>query len=153
MAVEGRKQPSKKPQRSIEVITVEYDLEPDEFRPAFLLRAVDALASAVYSGPVDAEVIAAAGRVVAKWKQLAKAMRQDAAFGVAEASNEFHREVVGNIMQDLAPRFRAWFNATKLTDEAKDSLHDVLMLAANELMTLAQEIDGRGANSQIEAAA
>jgi hypothetical protein len=66
-------------------------------------------------------------------------------------SNKFHREVT-NWIVGFAPRFRAWSTSTKLQDEAKDSLHDVLMLAANELMTLAQEIDGRGTAQMAEAA-
>jgi hypothetical protein len=39
------------------------------------------------------------------------------------------------------------FNAS-LSDEAKNSLHDVLMLAADSLMNLAQELDGRGTNAE-----
>jgi hypothetical protein len=64
-----------------EVVTIEDDLEPDEYRPAFLLRAADALTFAVYSGPVDAEVVAAAGRAAAEWKaleeSLAERLRED----------------------------------------------------------------------------
>jgi ParB-like nuclease domain len=52
-------------------ITIEDDLEPSEYREAFLLRAADVLAFAVYSGPIDAEVVAAAARAAAKWKKLA----------------------------------------------------------------------------------
>jgi hypothetical protein len=48
-------------------------------------------------------------------------------------------------MRDFAPRCRTWLNATNLTDDAKHSLHDILMLAADELVTLAEEVDGRGA--------
>ena len=52
-------------------LTVEHDLEADEYRAAFLLRAADALAFAVYSGEIDKEVIAAAKRVAVKWENLA----------------------------------------------------------------------------------
>jgi hypothetical protein len=50
-----------------EAFTIEDHLEPSEYRKAFLLRAADTLAFAVYSGPVDAEVVAAAERAAARW--------------------------------------------------------------------------------------
>lgn len=43
-----------------ERFTVEDDLEADAYRAAFLLRAADAMAFAVYSGIIDAEIVAAA---------------------------------------------------------------------------------------------
>jgi hypothetical protein len=58
-----------------EEITIGDDLEPDEFRGAFLLRAADALSFAVYSGEVDNEVIAAAERVAAKWNDFAQTLK------------------------------------------------------------------------------
>jgi hypothetical protein len=58
-----------------EAITVEDDLEVDEYREAFLLRAADAMAFAVYSGEIDREVIAAAERVAVKWKNFAQALK------------------------------------------------------------------------------
>jgi hypothetical protein len=57
-----------------EEITIEDDLEPEEYREAFLLRTADALSFAVYSGTVDDEVIAAAKRVAAKWKFFAETL-------------------------------------------------------------------------------
>ena len=55
-------------------ITIEDDLEPDEYRTSFLMRTADALAFAVYSGPIDNEVIAAAKRVAAKWQDFAQTL-------------------------------------------------------------------------------
>jgi hypothetical protein len=55
-------------------VTVEDELEPVEYRDAFLLRAADAMAFAVYSGPIDDEVIAAAKRVAAKWQSFAETL-------------------------------------------------------------------------------
>jgi hypothetical protein len=69
-----------------EVITIEDGLEPDEYRPSFLLRTADALAFAVYSGPVDAEVIAAAERVAAKWKKFAQELARRGADAEVEAA-------------------------------------------------------------------
>jgi ParB-like nuclease domain len=60
-----------------EDLTVEDDLEPNEYREAFLLRAADAMAFAVYSGDVDQEVVEAAKRVVTKWQELIQAMETD----------------------------------------------------------------------------
>jgi hypothetical protein len=57
-----------------EVITGEDELDQSEYREAFLLRAADAMAFAVYSGEVDKEVIAAAKRVAAKWKNFAQTL-------------------------------------------------------------------------------
>jgi hypothetical protein len=76
----------------------------------------------------------------------------DASAAIVQESNRFHREVASWI-GGFAPRFHAWSALTKLPDEAKDSLHNVLMLAANELMTLAQELDGRAGAAQIGEAA
>jgi uncharacterized ParB-like nuclease family protein len=50
-------------------ITVEDDLEPHEYRSAFLLRAADCLAFVTYSGAVDDEIVTAAKRVVNKWQE------------------------------------------------------------------------------------
>ena len=58
-----------------EVITVKDDLEANEYRKAFLLRAADAMAFAVYSGDVDVEVIAAAERVAVKWQDFAQSLK------------------------------------------------------------------------------
>jgi hypothetical protein len=58
-----------------EELTVEDDLEVGEYREAFLLRAADALAFAVYSGEVDQEIISAAERVVAKWQEFTQKLR------------------------------------------------------------------------------
>jgi hypothetical protein len=65
-----RKQKQQSGSATGEVITVEDDIEADEYREAFLLRTADALSFAVYSGEVDREVIAAAKRVAAKWQSL-----------------------------------------------------------------------------------
>jgi hypothetical protein len=72
-------QPKKRPPRKQATIelTVESDLEVSEYRQAFLLRAADALAFAVYSGPIDKEVIAAAERVAAKWKAFAQTLEPE----------------------------------------------------------------------------
>ena len=58
-----------------EAITVEDELEPDEYRESFLLRAADALAFAVYSGEVDEEVIAAAQRVATTWQNFTQTLK------------------------------------------------------------------------------
>jgi hypothetical protein len=58
-----------------EVVTGEDELEADEYRKAFLLRAADAMAFAVYSGEVDAEVIATAERVAVKWQDFAQSLK------------------------------------------------------------------------------
>jgi hypothetical protein len=68
---DGKKYPATRTQ----VVTVEDDLEADEYREAFLLRAVDALTFAIYSGEVDQEVIAAAERVVAKWQSFVQTLK------------------------------------------------------------------------------
>jgi hypothetical protein len=63
---------------STEVLTVEDDLvgaTPYEFRESFLLRTADAMAFAVYSGPIDKEVIAAAERVTAKWQSFTQTLK------------------------------------------------------------------------------
>ena len=60
------------------VLSVEDDLEgatPDEYRRAFLLRALDAIGFAVYSGEVDEEVIAAAERVVTHWQDFTQTLK------------------------------------------------------------------------------
>jgi hypothetical protein len=120
----GRKQPAKRDALPAQVKLNGQAIKTDDFSPAAQAQIAKALAASVSpSAPTNAEPI--------------------------EETNKYHREVA-KIMQDFAPRFRAWFNATKLADEAKDSLHDVLMLAADELMTLAQEVDGRGAESGTE---
>jgi len=51
-------------------ITIEDELEPDEYRSSFLLRAADAVAFAVYSGPIDGEVIEAAYPLLSRVQQL-----------------------------------------------------------------------------------
>jgi hypothetical protein len=61
-------------QANSDVITVEDELDQSEYREAFLLRAADAMAFAVYSGEVDKEVIAAAKRVAATWKNFAQTL-------------------------------------------------------------------------------
>ena len=57
-------------------LTVEDDLERDEYREAFLLRAADCLAFAIYSGTVDHEIIAAAQRVVVKWQEFVQILEE-----------------------------------------------------------------------------
>jgi hypothetical protein len=76
-----------------ETITIEDDLEPSEYRQAFLLRAADTLAFAVYSGPVDAEVVAAAERAASRWKTLADKMAAEIAADSAEAAPLIHDDL------------------------------------------------------------
>jgi hypothetical protein len=57
------------------LLTPEAELEPDEYRPKFLLRALDAVYMAVYSGEVDSEVVAAAEQVVAAWQSLTQELK------------------------------------------------------------------------------
>jgi hypothetical protein len=67
------KRVSKEPEPEL---TVEDDLERDEYREAFLLRAADCLAFAIYSGTVDDEVIAAAKRVIIKWQEFTHTLEE-----------------------------------------------------------------------------
>jgi hypothetical protein len=63
---------------STAVLSVEDDLEdatPDQYRRAFLLRALDAIGFAVYSGEVDEEVIIAAERVVMHWRDFTQTLK------------------------------------------------------------------------------
>lgn len=77
-----------------ETITIEDDLEPNEYRQAFLLRSADAMAFATYSGLVDAEVIAAAGRVAAKWTALAAELEAGALIARGVAFNLANNRLV-----------------------------------------------------------
>lgn len=63
---------------------------------------------------------------------------------IESQTNYFNREI-GDFIRDFEPRFRSWFESSSLADDARASLHDMLMQAADTLMTLAQEVDGRGA--------
>jgi hypothetical protein len=67
------------------------------------------------------------------------------------ASNTFHREI-GDFVLRFEPRFQAWLESSLLTDEARASLHNMLMQGANSLMSLAQEVGGRAIEDE-EAAA
>lgn len=71
-----RKQKQQSGDVTEEVITVEDDLEADEYRESFILRTADAMAFAVYSGQVDREIVAAAERVAAKWNDFAQTLRR-----------------------------------------------------------------------------
>jgi ParB-like chromosome segregation protein Spo0J len=62
---------------------------------------------------------------------------------VVKETSKLHREVA-DFLCDFEPRLRSW-SQLPLTNEAKDCMHDILMVAADQLMTWAQEIDGRGA--------
>jgi hypothetical protein len=57
------------------ILSPEDELEPHEYRPKFLLRALDAIYMAVYSGPVDQEVIAAAEGVVTAWQNFTQELK------------------------------------------------------------------------------
>jgi hypothetical protein len=61
--------PAKQAKPEIE-ITVEDDLEPNEYEQFFLLRAADCVVAAVYSGPINKDVIEAAKRVASTWQNL-----------------------------------------------------------------------------------
>src|ERR1700722_7465044 len=55
---------------------VEADIEPDNYRTAYLLRADQARRFASYSGPVTKELIAMARQVATAWNNLAKQMEK-----------------------------------------------------------------------------
>jgi hypothetical protein len=77
--LDGPKRAKDGPKRAKEPepeLTVEDDLERDEYREAFLLRTADCLSFAVYSGTVDQEVIAAAKRVMSKWQEFTQILEQ-----------------------------------------------------------------------------
>jgi ParB-like nuclease domain len=69
---------------------------------------------------------------------------------VVKETSKLHREVA-DFLCDFEPRLRSW-SQLPLTNEAKDCMHDILMVAADQLMTWAQVIDGRG-DAQIAEAA
>jgi hypothetical protein len=69
---------------------------------------------------------------------------------VVKETSKLHREVA-DFLCDFEPRLRSW-SQLPLTNEAKDCMHDILMVAADQLMTWAQEIDGRGSAQIAEAA-
>jgi hypothetical protein len=93
----GRKQPAKKKRRDVDDFLaekrarlaaaadaskdddprIENEIEPDNYRIAFLLRADQALQFAVYSGPVDREVADAARAVERAWGQLVRRFEDD----------------------------------------------------------------------------
>jgi hypothetical protein len=79
---DGKQYPAK---RRVEIVTVEDELYPDEYRKAFILRTRDAMSFAVYSGEVDAEVIAAAKRVAATWNEFGQTL--EARCGPNERAN------------------------------------------------------------------
>ena len=82
---------------STAVISVEDDLEgatPDEYRRAFLLRALDAIGFAVYSGEVDEEVIAAAERVVTHWQDFTQTLK-------ARYGNKYQQTLVQSSAPDI----------------------------------------------------
>jgi hypothetical protein len=70
---DGKQYPARR-EKVTEKLTVEDELEADEYREAFLLRAADAVVFAVYSGQVDSEVIAAAKRVAATWSEFVQTL-------------------------------------------------------------------------------
>ena len=144
----GRKQPAKRKSFPAKVQINGQAISTADFSPA---------AQQILNG-LAAEMADAIGRK----SEYAKAMGQDAnrdaeiemtanAAAIA-TTNAFHNEIVSYV-DDFANRLLEWLKNADAPKEAKSTLHDAMMLAANELMTLAQEIDGRGADSQIEAAA
>jgi hypothetical protein len=77
-----------KPAWAKETFTIETidDLQPEELRESFMLRAVDAVSFGVYSGAVDEEVIEAARRVIRKWQELLQTLEAKYADRRAERS-------------------------------------------------------------------
>jgi transposase-like protein len=80
-----------------------------------------------------------------------QAERDEAKPSHVEETHKFYREL-GNFVTGFESRLRLWSQSTPLPTEAKDCLHEALMRAADTLMTLAQEVDGRGAKQIAEAA-
>jgi hypothetical protein len=61
----------------------------------------------------------------------------------ASEVNNLHRRI-GRLLEELDARFSEFLKANpNLEDKARDGLHDILMLTANRLMELAQQVDGR----------
>jgi hypothetical protein len=70
------------------------------------------------------------------------AATNDQATIIAEA-NSFHREIMG-FLTALKPRIESWSHSNTLPDGARRCVHNALMMTADALMTIAQEVDGRG---------
>ena len=55
---------------------IEAEIEPDNYRPAFLIRADQAVHFAAYSGPIDKEILAAATVAAEAWSVLVQQLRE-----------------------------------------------------------------------------
>ena len=118
-------------------------------RRGFLFRAAESAAMACVDKldnlPIDNEMRAVAKAAADEWNAVVAKLppqREAAFFGTVEETNQYHREIMG-LLGKFQHRFRAWCGATDLTPDAKECLHNALMICANSLMDMAQEIDGR----------
>ena len=58
---------------------IEHDIDPENYRSAFLLRAYEAARFATYSGPTNSEALEAARAAATSWGQLVREMQARAA--------------------------------------------------------------------------
>jgi DNA-binding Lrp family transcriptional regulator len=83
----GRKQPTKKKRRTGEDEPddqdIEADVEPENYRVAFLLRADQARQFAAYSGPITSKIVEMSRQVGRAWLQLAADLERKAREGGA----------------------------------------------------------------------